>query len=173
MTETYELTTARLRLGPLAMSDLDALQALWTGAGVRRYLWDGEIVPLERTRDVIAESERLFATRRFGLWAARAASERDLIGFGGFWHFRDPPDLELLYGVAEPAWNRGYATEIAQAVIDYGFGVLGKRTIQGSTDAANTASVRVLEKLGFRFARRALVDRLDTVFYEKARPAAD
>jgi hypothetical protein len=37
---------------------------------------------------------------------------------------------------------------------------------------ANAASVRVLEKLGFRFMRRASIEGLDKVFYEKAPPAA-
>jgi RimJ/RimL family protein N-acetyltransferase len=36
------LVTARLHLAPLAPSDTDALHALWTTAGVRRYLWDDE-----------------------------------------------------------------------------------------------------------------------------------
>jgi len=96
---------------------------------------------------------------------ARCVDDSALIGFGGFWHFRDPPQLELLYGVAESVWNRNYATEIAQAVIAYGVTMLGMRTIHASTDAANAASVRVLEKLGFRFVRGASIAGLDTVFY--------
>ena len=38
-------------------------------------------------------------------------------------------------------------------------------SLRASTDAANRASVRVLEKTGFRFVRRAEVGGLDTVFY--------
>src|SRR5215831_7951968 len=128
------LTTARLHLVPLASSDTDALHALWTTAGIRRYLWDDEVVPQSQAVAVIEESQRLFAERRFGLWSARCHDDPGLIGFGGFWHFREPPELELLYGVAESAWNRNYATEIAQAVIDYGVRSLGMRTIRGSTD---------------------------------------
>jgi ribosomal-protein-alanine N-acetyltransferase len=96
---------------------------------------------------------------------SRCHGDQALIGFGGFWHFREPPELEILHGVAESGWNRNYATEIAQAVIEYGVHSLGMRTIRGSTDAANRASVRVFEKLGFRFERRASVGGLDTVFY--------
>jgi ribosomal-protein-alanine N-acetyltransferase len=88
-----------------------------------------------------------------------------LVGFGGFWHFREPPELELLYGVGEVAWNRGFGTEIARAVIQYGKQPLCMRTIRASTDAANTPSVRVLEKLGFSFVHRAVAAGLDTVFY--------
>lgn len=161
----YALTSERLHLTPLAATDLAALHSLWTSAGVRRYLWDAEIVPLSHTAGIIEESERLFASRNFGLWGAWCKGEPDLIGFGGFWFFRDPPELELLYGVAEQAWNRNFATEIAQTLIGHGMRTLGMQGIRGSTDAANTASIRVLEKLGFRFERRATIVGVDTVFY--------
>ena len=66
-----ELPTARLVLRPLQAIDADELHALWTAPGVRRYLWDDEVIAPERTAAVVAESERLFATEGYGLWAAR------------------------------------------------------------------------------------------------------
>ena len=80
-----------------------------------------------------------------------------------------PPSLELLFGVAANHWNRGIATESSRCVIRYGFEELGFRGVEASTDRANTASVRVLEKLGMLFHRNELVDELDTVFYKLAR----
>jgi ribosomal-protein-alanine N-acetyltransferase len=159
------LTTSRLTLAPLTRDDTASLHALWTTPGVRRYLWDGEVIPSERTTAILETNERLFDTQGFGLWGARPRDERSLVGFGGFWHFRDPPQLEILYGVAEPAWGLGFATEIARAVVDAGFGPLGFASIRGSTDADNGSSVRVMEKLGFTFERRAVVRGLDTVFF--------
>jgi RimJ/RimL family protein N-acetyltransferase len=44
------------------------------------------------------------------------------------------------------------------------------RTLAASTDAANTASIRVLEKLGFTLTRRETIGRLDTVFFGLRRP---
>jgi RimJ/RimL family protein N-acetyltransferase len=38
--------------------------------------------------------------------------------------------------------------------------------VRASTDIGHTASVRVLEKLGARFDRRAKLGDLDTLFYE-------
>jgi RimJ/RimL family protein N-acetyltransferase len=57
------------------------------------------------------------------------------------------------------------ATEASNCVIRYGFEVLDFGMIEASTDVANAASVRVLEKLGMSFRRRAVLDGLDTVFY--------
>ena len=149
--------------------DTAELHALWSSPGVRRFLWDDEIIPLTRTRAAIEQSQAMFAERGCGLWGAWPSASPNLIGFTGMWPFRDPPDLELLYGVTEPLWGQGYAAEIAHAVMTYCFDALDMPVIRASTDAANAASVRVLEKLGFRCVRRSMVAGLDTVFYERFR----
>jgi [ribosomal protein S5]-alanine N-acetyltransferase len=132
---------------------------------VRRFLWDDEIIDPARTQAIVAESQRLFATDGHGLYGARMASSGELVGFGGFWSFREPPELELLFGLAEPYWNRGLATELAAAVLRDGLTRLRFANVRASADAANAASVRVLEKLGFACDRRATVDNLDTLFF--------
>jgi RimJ/RimL family protein N-acetyltransferase len=140
---------------------------LWTSNGVRQYLWDGEAIPLERTLLVIRTSQLLFARQGFGLWGVRHGADFALVGFAGFWHFRDPPERELLYGIDETVWGRGHATAAARAVLNYGFNTLEMRVIRASTDVGNVASARVLEKLGFRLTKRAVVAKLDTLFYER------
>jgi RimJ/RimL family protein N-acetyltransferase len=164
-----ELSSARCDLVPVSQADAVALHALWTAPGVRRYLWDGEIIPRERTSEAIATSNDLFERHDFGLWLVRERIDRSLIGFAGIWPFRDAQMFELLYGVDESMWGRGYAVEGAQAVIQYCFHALELPVIAASTDVENAASVRVLEKLGFAQTRRETIDGLDTVFFEKRR----
>jgi ribosomal-protein-alanine N-acetyltransferase len=154
---------------PVVADDAAELHALWTSAGVRRFLWDDEIIAPARTAEAIAMSERLFRERRYGLWMARQRGSERLIGFGGLWLFRDPPEIELLYGTAESGWGQGYGPEIARAIVDYCFTVVGMSVIVASSDAANTASIRVLDKLGFQETRRAEVGGLDTTFFELLR----
>lgn len=164
------LATPRLELRPVRPLDHDPLHRLWTAPGVRRYLWDDGIIPPGRTAEVIAASERLFRERGLGLWVAHPHGGDELVGFGGFWPFRAPPELELLYGVRESSWGAGYATEIGAALVAFGFDTLGFHRIRASTDAPNTASVRVLLKLGFRQWKRAPVAGRETLFYEVRRP---
>lgn len=151
------------------MSDVRALHQLWIHQHVRRFLWDNKIVSLKHTEDIIKQSTQLFDRHGFGIWGMREHHSPRLIGFAGYWHFRTPPSLELLYGVAADHWNRGIATEASRCVIRYGFEVLRFRTIEASTDVTNRSSVRVLEKLGMSFQRRVVVDGLDTVFYSLPR----
>jgi ribosomal-protein-alanine N-acetyltransferase len=153
-------------LRPVIPDDAEQLHVLWSSPGVRRFLWDDEIIPMARTRAAIELSQQMFEEQAFGLWNAWSPASQSLVGFGGLWHFREPPDLELLYGVAEHLWGQGYAAEIAQAVVTYCFDSLKMPAVRASTDVGNTASVRVLEKLGFRRVRRSTVGGLPTVFYE-------
>jgi RimJ/RimL family protein N-acetyltransferase len=66
--------------------------------------------------------------------------------------------------------GQGFGTEIALSVVQYGFDVLDMRAIRASTDVANAASIRVLQKARVRVVRRETVAGLDTVFFELRRP---
>lgn len=162
------LETERLVLGPVRPRDHAALHALFTQPGVRRFVFDDQIITLEQATEIIKTSGELFRTQQYGLWLARpkaATADAAPTGFGAFWHFRDPPELELLYGVADGQIQRGYGREIARAIVDYGFTTLGMAEVRASTDAAHAASRRVLDALGFSFERRADAGGLDTVYY--------
>lgn len=58
---------------------------------------------------------------------------------------------ELGYWISIPYRNKGYATEAARAVIDYGFDELGLRRIQATHSDGNPASGRVLERAGMAY----------------------
>ena len=164
-----EIVSERLLLRPIEVDRAKALHSLWTDERVRRFLWDGETIPFERTRAIVEKSLILFEESGFGIWGVCDRSSKELLGFAGYWPFRTPPSIELLFGVAPEHWNRGIATESSRCVIRYGFEELGFQSVEASTDLANKASVRVLEKLGFLFQKRELVDGLDTVFYSLSR----
>jgi ribosomal-protein-alanine N-acetyltransferase len=176
LTALYEIETERLRLRPLVIRDLDELHRLFTDPDVRRYLWDNEVIPIQQTQWVIRESLRLFRTEGIGLWGIRPRKGADfLAGFCGFWYFRDPPELEILFGIAPSRWGRGFATEATRAILRYGFDHKGFDSIAGSADAPNTVSLRVMEKTGMKVEKKARLKRFDTVFYRIQRedfPAA-
>ena len=61
--------------------------------------------------------------------------------------------IGLAYAVMPDYWNRGFATEIAAASLEVGFGHLGLAEIWSWALPDNLASQRVMEKLGFRYER--------------------
>lgn len=65
---------------------------------------------------------------------------------------------ELGYRLTRAEWGRGYGTEAADALVDWGFRCAGYKSIIASTMTANKASRRVLEKLGFLLCRTVAAD---------------
>ena len=143
------VVTSRLELRPFAPADGEALHALFTNDGVRRWLLDDALVEREWVDGEIAESARRFAAGGCGLWVLREPPAGALVGFAGFRPFWDPPQLELVYALHPSVWGRGLATEAGRAAIAYGFDTVGFTEVLAATDAPNTASVAVLGRLGF------------------------
>ena len=164
-----EIETARLKFRPFTLDDVDALHQMWIDPDVRKYLCDDRIIPRDEVASLIEKSIDSFQTNNFGLWGVFLREAEILIGFGGFWYFHTPPELELIYGVAPQYWNQGYATEIAKATIEYGFEQLGLDRILADADAANLASLRVMQKAGMKFEKAANINKMDLVFYSISR----
>lgn len=164
-----EIETARLKFRPFTLDDVDALHQMWIDPDVRKYLCDDRIIPRDEVASLIEKSIDSFQINNFGLWGVFLRDQEILIGFGGFWYFHTPPVLEMIYGVAPAYWNRGYATEIAKGTIKYGFEQLGFARILADADAANLASLRVMQKAGMKFEKAANINNMDLVVYAISR----
>lgn len=85
-----------------------------------------------------------------GIWGVRLRENNDVIGLGILRPLPDKSDIEVGYRLTVPHWGKGFATEIARCLINYGFGTLKLPTITATFDAENGASRRVLAKCGLR-----------------------
>jgi ribosomal-protein-alanine N-acetyltransferase len=65
---------------------------------------------------------------------------------------------ELGYMLRRDRWGRGIATEAARILLDFAFGELGLHRVFAVVDEDNPASIRVVEKLGFRREARHVKD---------------
>lgn len=73
--------------------------------------------------------------------------EGQIIGAIGL-HDRDDDKAELGYWIGVPYWNKGYVTEAAKAIIDFGFNELKLNKIFATHFPHNPASGRIMEKAG-------------------------
>ena len=93
----------------------------------------------------------------FGYWAA---IENDTGAFVGWFQFRlktiPESGVEMGYRFNRSAWNKGYATEGCRALIAKGFSELGVEHVFARAMAANSASIRVLQKCGLTYLRSYL-----------------
>lgn len=142
------LESPRLRYREAGAADLDALHALFADDHVRRFLLDGARPTREWVAAEIAASERLFDERGVGLFVA--SDDAADVGFCGFRVYDEiEPHPHLLYGLVPRALGRGLATEMARALAAHAARV-DLSPLRASVDEVNAASVRVLEKVGFR-----------------------
>jgi RimJ/RimL family protein N-acetyltransferase len=147
---TPTLTTNRLRLRPFAEADTDAIFALQSDARALRF-WDAppwtERAQAERFITVCGRMAQEGSGARLAI--ARAA-DGAFIGWCSL-HSWDPVyrSAKLGYCLHDTAWGDGFATEAAGALLQWAFDTLDLNRVQAETDTRNTASSRVLEKLGF------------------------
>ncbi len=78
------------------------------------------------------------------------------VGFVSLSKFRD---LAILgFSIIPEEWNKGYATEAANRVVEFAFNDLEIETIQASPIEDNVASIKVLEKLDFQVHERGILE---------------
>ena len=144
------MISERLRYLPVRQSDLDDFHLLTQDDHVRRYLLDGHVVTRNWSEERVQDSQALFECRGVGIWLAHNKTEDELVGFCGFLEFPTMhPDPQLVYAMIERFSGKGYATEMACAAIAEARKQPGFREIIASVDGVNSASLRVLSKLGF------------------------
>lgn len=143
------LTTGRLLLRPFALSDAPDVQRL---AGAREIADTTLNVPHPyadgMAEEWIGSHEAGYAEGSLAIYAVVHRPAEELLGAVGL--VIDPQNAlaELGYWIGVLYWGRGYATEAARALIDFGFGQLGLNRIQARHLLRNPASGRVMEKLG-------------------------
>ena len=147
---TPTLHTARLLLRPFTDADTDAIFALQSNPRVLRY-WDAPPWKERAQADRFIARCTQMAQEGSG---ARLAIERRADGLFIGWSVLmnwDPTYRSAMLGycLAEAAWGQGFATEAAGAVLQWAFNTLPLHRVQSEADTRNSASDRVLAKLGF------------------------
>lgn len=165
------VTTARLRLRLQRPSDVDFLVALWTDPGVTQFV-GGPREP-EALRRVFTEIADNPAQEPFDLWPLETL-EGVLVGYAGLLEktILGQPALEVNYFLAPEHQGRGYAREIARALVDHGFRATDHPALYAIVDPANTASIRAAEASGFHFLQTEIRDGKSKSIYRITRPGS-
>ena len=145
-----DLRTERLRLRQWTAADREAFARFNADGRVMQYF----AAPLSRAEsDAFADAiEDHIAQNGWGLWAVDVPGVTSFAGFIGLSrprfeaHFT--PCVEIGWRLGPEFWGRGYATEGAQAVLQFGFDALGLREIVSFTTESNLPSRRVMERIG-------------------------
>jgi RimJ/RimL family protein N-acetyltransferase len=161
------LTTERLVLRPPTLDDLPAWHAIYLDA---EEVWYGAPrSSLDENRTRLERQMAHLEQHGFGMCAVELAASGETIGTAGLQHLEGGAEIEVGYRFLKEHWGHGYATESAQASIDFAFDELGLERIVAVALERNLASRRVLEKCGLREIGLVHAYGLEHVKYEIAR----
>ena len=88
---------------------------------------------------------------RIGFCAVIERSSNKFIGWCGLWRLKETGEIEVGYAVVKEFRGNGFAAEAAGRCLRYGFEELKVERIVSVARPENTASRRVMEKLGMRY----------------------
>jgi RimJ/RimL family protein N-acetyltransferase len=149
----FPIETERLRLRPFEAGDIDDFVAIHTHPDVPRYLYWGVRTRRELESVLAGKIDRMALARR-GDAVDVAVIVRATGAIAGSvsltWIDSEHRQGEIGFILHPDHHGNGYATEAAGALLRVGFEELGLHRIYGRLDARNTASARVLERLGMR-----------------------
>lgn len=146
----FTISTSRLLLRLWKEGDIDAYYQINQNPDVLEFL-PGALTRTE-VKNFMARQNQQFVERGFALWAAELKETSDLIGFIGLNYFDYPvhfsPAVEIGWRLSSSFWGKGYATEGARKVIEFGFHQCHLQEIVAFTVPKNIRSQRVMEKIG-------------------------
>lgn len=153
------IETERLVLSGWTMDQLPDLVRLHGDPAVARYLTrQGEPWTTEQAAEALAHWIELFETRRLGKLRVRRKADNMLVGRAGYGIYAPTGEPEIGYSLFPEFWGNGYAYEAACGLRDWIFAETGASHFIGFADVDNTASIKVLGKIGMTKTRVGLND---------------
>ena len=147
------LQTLRLDFREFVAEDFDDLYRLDSDPRVMKYVGTGKPSTRDQVAGLLARTLRYpILYPDLGIWHASRRDTGAFIGWFSLKYAGKSPDIEVGYWLLPNAWGQGFATEGAQAMVDYGFDDLCLHRIIGVTHRGNKASQRVLMKAGLEDA---------------------
>lgn len=157
-----ELETPRLLVRRFCLEDAESLMHMESHPDVLRYVGRKPLADVgayrQRIELVLLPNE--FQYLGCGSWAVIEKKSGRFVGgcslrradqsqFTGQMRY-GPDDIEIGYGFCRSRWGRGYATELVKALVHRAFVPIGTRAVVACVMVENLASIRVLEKNGFK-----------------------
>ena len=154
--ETFPiLETPRLLLREIVRADASAILRIRGDAEVTRYNTGAPYESLEDAIALIDDMALLYRQKRELRWGITLKGVEGLthgvIGMCGYnyWVAADHR-ASIGYDLARAFWRDGIMAEALRAVLGFGFAQMSLNRIEADVAVENTASIKLLRKLGFR-----------------------
>ncbi|AMC36665.1 GNAT family N-acetyltransferase [Janthinobacterium sp. B9-8] len=152
--------TARLKLRTITIDDAAFYLKLINEPSWHQYIGDRGIRTLEEAKQAIVNGPLDMQIRLgFSLYLAELSETGEPIGLCGLLkrNYLEHPDLG--YAFLPQYWKQGFANEAASGALKYAKEVLNLTQILATTDTENQPSMQLLQKLGFSFSKKIMLDK--------------
>lgn len=158
MVDTPILATDRMMLRTFNARDLDDLHALHADPDVNRHLGSHELIrnradAQRHLTDYITGQER----RGFSQWKV-ILHDGTFVGRAGFSVYPETSEVALSICLIARYWGRGYASELAAALVDWFFERTYFTHLIAFVASGNEPARRMMEGIGFRLRQRTRID---------------
>ncbi|HEX8069676.1 MAG TPA: GNAT family N-acetyltransferase [Pyrinomonadaceae bacterium] len=148
------LETERLRLRRLIVEDAEFIVRLLNEPAFLQYIGDRGVRTLADARAYLMQGPLAsYEKFGFGLYLIELRAARVPVGICGLLRRDVLDDADIGYALVSEFRGQGYAREAAAAVVAYARDALGLARLAAVVDPDNHVSIRLLERLGFRYER--------------------
>lgn len=148
------IETKRLALAELGPWDAAFVLELLNDPTWIAYIGDRGIRTVEAARDYILSGPMaMYAANGFGLWKVALREGGTPVGMCGLLKRDTLPDVDIGFAFLARHQRAGYGYEAAHGVLAHARDRIGLRRVAAITALESPGSIRLLEKLGFRFER--------------------
>ena len=160
------LQTNRLIIEYFNTSDISDWALIESDTEVRRFV-DGKVLSFKEASEYVNINIKHYQKHGYGRYAVRLKENGKLIGMCGF--LNEPYGIDFGYRYSKESWGKGLGFEAAKTVLEYGYSELRLEKVLGLTAEQNLGSIRILEKLGFKFEEKFLFNNAKALRYSFTR----
>ena len=143
--------TDRLFLRKLRDYDVDEIFQMRSDEEIMRFIREPQTRKSE-SLDWIEMISSRWDKEKIGFCGVIEKLTKDFAGWCGLWKLKETNEIEVGYAFKKDFWGRGYATEAAGCMLEYGFNELNFEKIVAVASPANQSSQNVMKRLGMTYA---------------------
>ena len=145
------IDTPRVRMRWLEDSDVDALFDVFSDSRSMRFWSSPALIERSQAVDLLARIQEGFRARTLFQWGIERKDDSRIVGTTTLFHLdAGNARAEIGYYLGSAYWGNGYMQEALTALLNFSFGELKLRRIEADVDPRNAASLKSLDRLGFK-----------------------
>ncbi|KTD07567.1 GNAT family N-acetyltransferase [Legionella jamestowniensis] len=160
---TYLITTKRLGLRPMRKEDITYLETLDKDPEVKKYYPEGTL-SCHEIKEYMKECQCNFENKNLPCLVIFTLKTDKFVGEAYFDEL-ETGEIKVGYLFHKKYWNKGYATEVLKALLEWAKHNIDSDYIIAYADKSNTASLRVMEKCGMQYYKEDVYLDMESRFY--------